>query len=100
MSYVVCYTTFKGVDDVKKALVLARDFHQYRFLIRHFQLNPAEYRYIHEWSDMQGWWIDMPVILLEGYEYNKNYTVELMDRIGYRFDNIGFLSEGEMWNEV
>lgn len=79
-----------------QALILAGNYHEYRFFIRHFDLNPHDYRYITELNDVCGWWVDKPVILVEGYERNQNYTLQLMNYIGHRFDNIGFLSEGEM----
>lgn len=80
-------------------LVLAENLHQFKFFVRHFNLNRKDYRYVYDWSDMCGYWIDTPVIMLEQWHYNKNYTLELMNLMGYRFENIAFLSEGEMWNE-
>jgi hypothetical protein len=99
MTYVVCYTTFKGVDGMTRALILAANLHEYMSLMRTYRLNPAEYRYVRDYQDVIGYWIDKPIILLERYELNKNYTLQLMDYIGHRFDNIGYLSEGEIWNE-
>jgi hypothetical protein len=85
---------------MKKALILASSLHQFMGLMRTFRLNPVDYKYVRDWDDMRGWWIDMPVILLEGYEKNPNYYLGLMANIGNRFENIGFISEGEIWNEA
>lgn len=82
-----------------KALILASSHGQFRNLCRNFNMNPMEYQFVRNWHDMCGWWIDKPVIILNGYQYNSDYTLGLMTLIGHRFDNIGFLSEGEIWNE-
>ncbi len=85
---------------MRKALILAQSIHQYMGLMRTWRLNPAEYKYVRDWDDMCGFWVDMPVVMMEGYEYNKSYTVELMHNMVCRFENIGFLSEGEIWQDV
>lgn len=84
-------------DDKMKALILARSRHHFLFLMHHYHLNPNEYKYVLDWDDICGYHWNAPVVLLEGYEYNKKYTVELMARMGHRFNHIGFLSEGEIW---
>jgi hypothetical protein len=85
---------------VRKALILARNLHQFMGLMKTHRLNPSDYKYVRDQYDTNGWWVDMPVILLEGYEYNPNYYLGLMAHIGNRFENIGFISEGEVWNET
>lgn len=85
-----------------EAIVLASNKHQFIHFIRHFRLNANNYRYIvgyDGWGEVYGFHWDTPVILLEDYYYNKNYTLELMNFIGHRFNNIGFLSTGEMYND-
>ena len=82
-----------------KALILASNIHQFRNFCREFQLNPhKDVKLVSDWTwDCQGWWVDMPVILLDGYQYNQDYTLGLMRLIGYRFENIHFLSKGEIY---
>jgi hypothetical protein len=82
-----------------KGLVLAASLHQFMALMHRYKLNPKEYRLVRNWWDMNGWWIDKPVFILEGYQYNRDYTVELMWNVGERFENIGFITEEEIWNE-
>jgi hypothetical protein len=85
---------------MKKAIIFASSLVQYRNFCRNFNLHPNDYIYASGlYSDLCGWWVDKPIILLEGYEYNRNYTCGVMNYVGHRFDNIGFISEGEIWNE-
>lgn len=82
-----------------KALILGMNYHQYKWFIRHFDLPRNEYRYITgtDWGDLAGWGFDMPIILLPNWETNRNYSLGLMNRIGHRFNNIGMITEGELW---
>jgi hypothetical protein len=85
-----------------KALILAAHMIPYRNFIIQYGLDANEYRYIPAhggWGDVYGFHWDTPVIMLEGYEYNRNYTLGFMKFVGARFHNIGFLSDGERWNE-
>lgn len=85
---------------MKKILVFASSYGQFINFCRNFNLNRnKDVKYVLEYAHVCGWWIDQPVVLLEGYEYNPNYTVKLMHYIGCRFEDITFVSEGEMWDE-
>jgi hypothetical protein len=86
---------------MKPVLVLAQNRHQFINFIRHYELNANDYRYIlgDGWGEICGYHWDTPVIMLEQWQLNKNYVVELMKYIGHRFNHIGFLSEGEMYND-
>lgn len=82
-----------------KGLVLAMHRHQFVGFCRYVHLNPSEYKYVRNWGDMLGWRWDMPIIILEEYKYNPDYTLHLMQYMGLRFENITFISEGERWND-
>lgn len=62
--------------------------------------DPNKYKYVRGdgYGEVYGYHWDTQVIILDGYEQNKNYDLELMDFIGRRFTNIAFLSEGEIFN--
>jgi hypothetical protein len=85
-----------------QALILCNHMVTYRNFIKQYGLNANEYQYkngSYGADEVRGYHWDTPVIMLEGYEYNKNYTLEFMHYLGHRFNHIGFLSEGERWNE-
>jgi hypothetical protein len=82
---------------VNRTLILAMNYHQAISFLRHFKLNPQNFRYVVDYDDLCGRHWGTPVILLEGYHLNKNYTLGLMTYLEYRFNDIGFISEGEIW---
>lgn len=82
-----------------KGLVLAMHIHQFINFCRELHLNPSEYKYVRNWNDTRGWRWDMPIIILEEYKYNTDYTLYLMQCMRLRFENITFISEGERWND-
>lgn len=85
---------------MKQALILASSRIQFIHFIRNFGLNSNDFKFVSDGSvnEVCGYHWDTPVILLEEYQYNKNYTLEIMRYIGHRFNNIGFLSIGEIYN--
>jgi hypothetical protein len=80
-----------------EAIVLAAHYQKYLSLCQQYQLYRTELKYATDWMELRGYHWDTPIIILEGYEHNLNYTLEFMRKLGHRFDNIGFLSEGERW---
>ena len=83
-----------------KALIMAASRIQFINFCRNLELNPNEYRLVRHDGDCTGWWIDKPVILLEGYQYNRDYRLGLLQYIGHRFENISFVSEAEIYESV
>lgn len=87
---------------MKQVIVLASHKLQFINFIRHFRLNANDCKFVlgHQgYSELYGYHWDTPVLLLDNYQHNENYNLDLLTFIGHRFNNIGFLSEGEMYNE-
>lgn len=82
---------------MSRTLILAENYGQAISFLRHFKLNPQNFRYVIDYDNVCGRHWDNPVIILEGYQFNKNYTLGLMAYLAYRFNYIGFISEGEIW---
>lgn len=84
-----------------KAIVVAANFHQYATYIRNRGLNRAEYGYYggNEPSKLYGLSHDLPVLMLEGWSENKNFTPNDLECIKHRFKDIRTVSEGWIYNE-
>jgi hypothetical protein len=80
-----------------KILLFASHQMQVINFLKIFKLNAKNYKFIRCYEDLHCCHWDSPVILLEGYQWNKDYTSSLMQYVGHRFNNIGFISEGELW---
>jgi hypothetical protein len=84
-----------------KALILASNKIQFIHFIRNFELNANDFMFVtgrHGYGEVYGYHWNTPVIMIEDYQYNLNYDLNLLTFIGHRFDNIGFLSTGEIYN--
>jgi hypothetical protein len=82
-----------------KAIVLCSSHVSYIYFCRHFGISRFDLRYATDWSSVCGYHWNTPVIIVEGYHQNRNYTLDFMNRLHHRFDNIGFLSTGEIYND-
>lgn len=105
MLYVTIFA--KGLITLKKIYVLASSHMQYLNFCRNFELNPRQdacyisddyYRLLGLRPDAHA-----PLAILEGWEYNKNYTVATAQFLNffYMFGKFEpqFISKGEIYNE-
>lgn len=61
-----------------KIIVVAATHVQYTLFCKRFDLNPREHIYARSIPQMHGRHWDTQVIILEGYHYNPNVTLEFM----------------------
>lgn len=81
-----------------RALVLANSHTQFYEFARRIGVPRNELRFVDGFGgfiSVAGFNRTTPVILLEGYEYNRQYDLWFMWMLGLRFFNIGFLSSEE-----
>lgn len=76
-----------------KGIVIAASPHQYRKLLDMMEASPKDYPMIKSGIELHGLHPDTLVLLLEGYQLNRRYTVNFMEFVGHRFTNINFIPE-------
>ena len=82
-------------------MILAASPYHFRRFVREVRGSYYwEPKYLTSIEKAHGYWVDTPVLLLEGFAENPLYTVELMSFIGNRFNGIGIVTEAEIYEKI
>lgn len=82
-----------------RTIVVASSFVAYTFYLSANGLSRQDHAYAQDFTQLAGLLRATPVVILEGYQYNKNNTIWFMSLIGNRFADITFVTEAEMYDK-